>query len=299
MFEDSRDDTELLDAARRGETEAYAELYRRYRPAARSAAASLRVPRCEREDVIEEAFANILAALRKGRGPSESFRPYLVAAVRNITFSRSRAHGRAMDGYIRLTTEVQAAEARADGRHRRPDHRGVRSAARAVARGARRGRDRRPPAGPARLRARHVAERGVGAGGSGPARPAHRLPRRPPARGAPALHRSRRALPSLLSVAGGAGCLPTTSAADSARAPVRVERARWHEGSVVRGAQRRHRRATATRPPRSCDRRRTAGQCQGSRSTPVFTATQNNAVEATSMTAINTGLIRRVPAHMR
>lgn len=111
MVDDSRDDTELLDAARAGETEAYAELYRRYRPAARSAAASLRVPRCEREDVIEEAFANILAALRKGRGPSESFRPYLVAAVRNITFSRSRAHGRAMDGYLRLTTEVQAAEA--------------------------------------------------------------------------------------------------------------------------------------------------------------------------------------------
>ncbi len=111
MFVDNRDDIELLDAARQGETEAYAELYRRHRPAARAAAASLRVPRCEREDVIEEAFANILAALRKGRGPSESFRPYLVAAVRNITFSRSRAHVRAMDGYIRLTTEVQAAEA--------------------------------------------------------------------------------------------------------------------------------------------------------------------------------------------
>ncbi len=111
MLEDCRDDTQLLDAARQGESEAYAELYRRYRPAARSAAASLRVPRCEREDVIEEAFANILAALRKGRGPSEAFRPYLIAAVRNITFSRSRAHGRAMDGYIRLTTEIQTAEA--------------------------------------------------------------------------------------------------------------------------------------------------------------------------------------------
>ncbi len=111
MIVDSRDDIELLDAARDGEGEAYAELYRRYRPAARAAAASLRVPRCEREDVIEEAFANILAALRKGRGPSESFRPYLIAAVRNITFSRSRAHVRAQDGYIRLTTELQTAEA--------------------------------------------------------------------------------------------------------------------------------------------------------------------------------------------
>lgn len=111
MIVDSRDDIELLDAARDGEAEAYAELYRRYRPAARAAAASLRVPRCEREDVIEEAFANILAALRKGRGPSESFRPYLIAAVRNITFSRSRAHVRAQDGYVRLTTELQTAEA--------------------------------------------------------------------------------------------------------------------------------------------------------------------------------------------
>lgn len=110
MFNDSRDDIELLDAARQGDTDAYAELYQRYRPAARAAAASLRVPRCEREDVIEEAFANILAALRKGRGPSEAFRPYLIAAVRNITFSRSRANGRAMDGYIRLATEVATAE---------------------------------------------------------------------------------------------------------------------------------------------------------------------------------------------
>lgn len=104
------DDEALIEATRNGDVEAFAELYRRHRPAARAAAASLRIPRSEREDVVEEAFANIFATMQRGRGPREAFRPYLVAAVRNITFSRARRDVRATEGTRRLTTELTTAD---------------------------------------------------------------------------------------------------------------------------------------------------------------------------------------------
>jgi RNA polymerase sigma factor (sigma-70 family) len=104
------DDDELIEATRNGDVDAFGELYHRHRPAARAAAAALRIPRSEREDVVEEAFANIFATLQRGRGPRESFRPYLIAAVRNITFSRARREVRAVEGTRRLMTEIETAE---------------------------------------------------------------------------------------------------------------------------------------------------------------------------------------------
>lgn len=100
------DDETLIEATRNGDVDAFGQLYHRHRPAARAAAASLRIPRCEREDVVEEAFANIFATLQRGRGPRESFRPYLIAAVRNITFSKARRDVRATEGTRRLMTEI-------------------------------------------------------------------------------------------------------------------------------------------------------------------------------------------------
>jgi RNA polymerase sigma factor (sigma-70 family) len=108
-------DDELLAACRGGDRGAYAELYVRYQPAARAAAAALRVPRSERDDVVAEAFANILQALKKGGGPNEAFRPYLVAAVRNITYSQSRRAVRADDGCRRLGVELELSEFGANG----------------------------------------------------------------------------------------------------------------------------------------------------------------------------------------
>jgi RNA polymerase sigma factor (sigma-70 family) len=110
-----RTDDELLAACRLGDQAAYAELYVRYRPAARAAAAALRVPRSERDDAVAEAFANILSALKKGGGPTEAFRPYLVAAVRNITYSQSRRAVRADDGCRRLGVELELSEVPANG----------------------------------------------------------------------------------------------------------------------------------------------------------------------------------------
>ena len=105
-----RDDEQLIEATRNGDADAFGELYHRHRPAARAAAAALRIPRSERDDVVEEAFANIFATLQRGRGPRESFRPYLIAAVRNITFSRARRDVRADEGTRRLMTEIETAD---------------------------------------------------------------------------------------------------------------------------------------------------------------------------------------------
>ena len=104
------DDEQLIEATRHGDVDAFGELYNRHRGAARAAAAALRIPRSEREDVVEEAFANIFATLQRGRGPRESFRPYLIAAVRNITFSRARREVRAVEGTRRLMTEIETSE---------------------------------------------------------------------------------------------------------------------------------------------------------------------------------------------
>ena len=105
-----RADEDLIRLCREtGDRRAYAELYERHKGSARAAAAALRVPRSEREDVVAEAFANVLAALRRGGGPVEAFRPYLIAAVRNITFSQARRAARADDGCRRLAVEANIA----------------------------------------------------------------------------------------------------------------------------------------------------------------------------------------------
>lgn len=83
-------DEVLINATRSGDERAYAELWRRHRESALVAARS--VTRLEDpEDLVSEAFTRILQAIREGRGPSLSFRPYLLVTVKNIAVSRSRS----------------------------------------------------------------------------------------------------------------------------------------------------------------------------------------------------------------
>lgn len=86
------DDAELIDNTRAGDSDAYGELYRRHYQAARAAAQALTHNRCDADDVISEAFARVLRASRSGGGPDVSFRPYLVAAVRNVFYDRVRCN---------------------------------------------------------------------------------------------------------------------------------------------------------------------------------------------------------------
>jgi RNA polymerase sigma factor (sigma-70 family) len=63
--------------------EQFADLYAEHLPAARRTALAL-VPADAAEDVVAEAFTRVLARQRAGGGPDGAFRPYLLAAVRNI-----------------------------------------------------------------------------------------------------------------------------------------------------------------------------------------------------------------------
>jgi RNA polymerase sigma factor (sigma-70 family) len=71
------------DGAGVGVGRSYGELYVEYAPAARGLALSM-VPPDVADDIVAEAFARVLAAIRAGGGPDHAFRPYLLAAVRNL-----------------------------------------------------------------------------------------------------------------------------------------------------------------------------------------------------------------------
>jgi RNA polymerase sigma factor (sigma-70 family) len=66
-----------------GADRSYGELYVEHAPAARGLALSM-VPPDVADDIVAEAFARVLAAIRAGGGPDHAFRPYLLAAVRNL-----------------------------------------------------------------------------------------------------------------------------------------------------------------------------------------------------------------------
>lgn len=76
-------DADLIAGARAGGHAPLAELWRRHHRAgvlaARRCTSSL-----DPEDLVSEAFARIIRMLRAGGGPSDAFRPYLYATIRNI-----------------------------------------------------------------------------------------------------------------------------------------------------------------------------------------------------------------------
>lgn len=87
-------DADLILSARGGDDAAFSELYHRHLGAARAAARSLVRSRSDADDLVSEAFTRVLRALRKGGGPEVAFRPYLLTAVRNAFYDRSRKDGR-------------------------------------------------------------------------------------------------------------------------------------------------------------------------------------------------------------
>jgi RNA polymerase sigma factor (sigma-70 family) len=81
-------DEHLTERAREGDQAAFGELYRRHRKAAESTAWCLLRSKVDADDVVADAFAGVLSALRNGRGPRDNFRRYLLACVRNGCRSR-------------------------------------------------------------------------------------------------------------------------------------------------------------------------------------------------------------------
>ncbi|MBO9523257.1 MAG: sigma-70 family RNA polymerase sigma factor [Nocardioidaceae bacterium] len=86
---DEPSDAEYLARARSGDDDAFAALFARHHRAALRAAGQLTSPD-RADDLVAEAFARIYGLLRDGRGPTVTFRAYLLAAIRRLHVDRIR-----------------------------------------------------------------------------------------------------------------------------------------------------------------------------------------------------------------
>lgn len=80
-------DSDLVLAVRRGDSTGYAELFRRHRKMADHVARRAGIGHHDADDVVMEAFAKVLRALRGGRGPTTNFPGYLATSVRRVAWA--------------------------------------------------------------------------------------------------------------------------------------------------------------------------------------------------------------------
>jgi RNA polymerase sigma factor (sigma-70 family) len=90
---DGRSDMELLRAMRAGDDSAFGELWRRHEPDARRYARNL-TGRTDVDDVVAEAFAKILRAIRQGGGPTDQPIRYVMVATRTAVYNAHQATAR-------------------------------------------------------------------------------------------------------------------------------------------------------------------------------------------------------------
>ncbi len=87
-------DDDLVERARDGDDAAYVTLYERHGPRAKRMARTTVDQPADVDDVVAEAFAGVLAALRRGKGPTEGFGGYLASAVRHEAYRSNRRRSR-------------------------------------------------------------------------------------------------------------------------------------------------------------------------------------------------------------
>ena len=87
-WSEARDET-LLQQVRAGESEAYAELWRRHLPSAYAVATQYR-GRASVEDIVGEASLRIYDRIRAGQGPTSNFRSYFLTAVKSVAIDLGR-----------------------------------------------------------------------------------------------------------------------------------------------------------------------------------------------------------------
>lgn len=90
VFGDNVSDAELIQQTRLGERSAFAELWRRHSAAGLRVAQYVAGSRTDPEDLLSESFTEIYRILQSGKGPTEAFRPYLYAVIRNLSISWER-----------------------------------------------------------------------------------------------------------------------------------------------------------------------------------------------------------------
>ncbi|WP_160426826.1 sigma-70 family RNA polymerase sigma factor, partial [Agromyces seonyuensis] len=93
-----RTDRDLLHRSRRGDRDAYAELWRRHATSGLTVARGLGA--ADPDDLVAEAFANIYRLVLDGKGPRESFRAYLFTTIRNLAAAAGRADRESPDDQL-------------------------------------------------------------------------------------------------------------------------------------------------------------------------------------------------------
>lgn len=87
------EDRALLERLRAGEDSAFGELFARHSAAVRRLAFGLVSDRSEAEDLTAEAFFRVLQAIRRGSGPVDNVRGYLLIVARRVAWEwRNRRH---------------------------------------------------------------------------------------------------------------------------------------------------------------------------------------------------------------
>jgi len=83
------DDGTLLERVRGNDLDALGELYARHRDAATRVARAVTSDASFADDLVSGAFERIHAALLRGHGPTEAFRPYLYTVIRRLAAEQS------------------------------------------------------------------------------------------------------------------------------------------------------------------------------------------------------------------
>lgn len=102
-------DRELLQIVRAGDHPAFGELYRRYAHDAHRFARSLVRPE-DVDDVVSEAFAKVLHALKAGNGPDDHPVRYLMVTVRTTAVSFHAQRARRTELHRRYAPSVRNQE---------------------------------------------------------------------------------------------------------------------------------------------------------------------------------------------
>lgn len=81
-------DEELIRSSREGDSSALENLYSRHYDAGLRFARRLMTNKADAEDIAQEAFLKVAAAIGRGNGPDVVFRPYLLRTVRTVAADR-------------------------------------------------------------------------------------------------------------------------------------------------------------------------------------------------------------------
>ncbi len=80
------DEPALLRRLREGQDAAFSELFEQHAPAVRRLALGLAKDRTEAEDITAETFFRVLRAVKRGNGPKDNIRAYLLTVARRVSW---------------------------------------------------------------------------------------------------------------------------------------------------------------------------------------------------------------------